>query len=133
MDTATLTAAVVREITLRAAEAAFGDVTALEERPGLQSLLRSRRRIFRGAASDLPGQRLAHRNAPGRRYQWATGCRAKSSRAVRSSSALTRVIRRKCSVQTGNCPGNELLDSVCARVPDIANGDSVMLSGVNFT
>ncbi len=43
VDTATLTAAVVREITLQAAEAAFGDVTALEERPGLQPLLRSRR------------------------------------------------------------------------------------------
>lgn len=36
-----------------------------------------------------------------------------------------------CQVRTTDCPGNPL-ESVCARVPDVAQGDSVVLEGVNY-
>lgn len=37
-----------------------------------------------------------------------------------------------CQVRTSNCPGNTLGGSVCARVPDVAFGDGVVLQGVNY-
>jgi hypothetical protein len=36
-----------------------------------------------------------------------------------------------CQVRTGDCPG-AAIGNVCARVPDIAAGDGVVLQGVNF-
>lgn len=36
-----------------------------------------------------------------------------------------------CQVRTTDCPGNTLA-SACARVPDVAQGDGVVLEGVNF-
>ncbi len=36
-----------------------------------------------------------------------------------------------CQVRTADCPGNSL-GSVCARVPDVALGDGVVLQGVNY-
>lgn len=131
VDTATLTAAVVREITLRAAEAAFGDVTALEERPGLNRFFDPGGEFFEAQlqicrVNDL---RTATHRPPIPLGDRLPGEIQQSCTLILGSDG---VIRQNCSVQTGNCPGNELLDSVCARVPDIANGDSVMLSGVNF-
>jgi hypothetical protein len=37
-----------------------------------------------------------------------------------------------CKVRTADCPGNVLQAAVCARVPEVASGDSVVLEGVNF-
>ena len=37
-----------------------------------------------------------------------------------------------CTVQNGNCPGQVLFDGTCLRVPEVATGSSVTLSGVNF-
>jgi hypothetical protein len=37
-----------------------------------------------------------------------------------------------CQVRTANCPGNTIGSAVCARVLDIAQGDGVVLKGVNY-
>jgi hypothetical protein len=37
-----------------------------------------------------------------------------------------------CEVQKGNCPGNFLADSTCLRVPEVQNGQAVILDGMNF-
>ena len=131
VDSATLTAAVVREIKLRAAEAAFGDNAALEERPG-------RNRFFNPGGEFFEAQlqicRVNDLRTASFRPPVSLGDRQPAE--IQQTCALVLgadgVIRQNCSVQTGNCPGNQLPDSVCARVPDVANGDSVMLSGVNF-
>ncbi|MGK9232080.1 hypothetical protein KXS07_13520 [Inquilinus limosus] len=131
VDTATLTAAVVREIRLRSAEAAFGDVTALEERPG-------RNRFFDPGGEFFEAQlqicRVNDLRTASYRPPIPLGDRLPGE--IQQTCTLVLgpdgVIRQNCSVQTGDCPGNQLPDAVCARVPDVANGDSVMLSGVNF-
>jgi hypothetical protein len=42
------------------------------------------------------------------------------------------VVQPNCEVLNGNCPGNALDDGTCLRVPDVRNGDGVVLEGVNF-
>jgi len=131
VDTATLTAAVIREIGLHAAEAAFGDVTALEERPGLNRFFDPGGEFFEAQLQICRINDL--RTAT---YRPPIPLSDRLPGEIQQTCALVLgadgVIRQNCSVQVGNCPGNELLDGVCARVPDVANGDTVMLSGVNF-
>jgi hypothetical protein len=131
VDTATLTAAVIREIGALAAEAAFGDVAALEERPGLNRFFDPGGEFFEAQlqicrVNDL---RTASFRPPLALADYQPG-------EIQQSCALVLgddgVITQNCSVETANCPGNILPDQVCARVPDVANGDSLMLSGVNF-
>lgn len=131
VDTATLTAAVVREIGALAAEAAFGDVAALGERPGLNRFFDPGGEFFEAQfqicrVNDL---RTASFRPPLALADYQPG-------EIQQSCALVLgddgVITQNCSVETADCPGNILPDQVCARVPDVANGDAVMLSGVNF-
>jgi hypothetical protein len=37
-----------------------------------------------------------------------------------------------CQVRVGDCKGNQIGGEVCARVPDVAAGDGMVLQGVNF-
>ncbi len=123
VDTVTLTAAVVQEIKLRAAEAAFGDAAALAERSG-------RNRFFNPGGEFFEAQlqicRINDLRTASHRPPISLGDRLPAE--IQQTCALVLgadgVIRQNCSVQTGNCPGNQLPDSVCARVPDVANGDS---------
>lgn len=131
VDMATLTTAVVQEIKLRSAEAAFGDAAALQERPGLNRFFNPGGEFFE---AQLQICRVNNLRTASHRPPISLGDRLPAEIQQKCALVLGAdgVIRQNCSVQTGNCPGNELPDSVCARVPDVANGDSVMLSGVNF-
>jgi len=131
VDTAALAAAVIHEITLLAAETAFGDSAAIEERPGLNRFFDPGGEFFE---AQLQICRVNDLRTASHRPPIALGDRQPAE--IQQTCALVLgpdgVVRQNCSVQTGNCDGNVLQDSVCARVPDVANGDSVMLSGVNF-
>lgn len=131
VDTATLTAAVVREIGILAAEAAFGDAAALEERPGLNRFFDPGGEFF-----EAQFQVCTVNNLRTATFRPPLALADYQPAEIQQSCALVLgddgVIRQNCSVVTGNCPGNVLPDSVCARVVDVANGDTVMLSGVNF-
>jgi hypothetical protein len=41
-------------------------------------------------------------------------------------------VQLNCEVLKGDCPGNFLADGTCLRVPDVENGQAVVLEGVNF-
>lgn len=133
VDTDTLASAIIGEIKQRAAATVFGDPHALDaERPGLN-------RFFDPGSSEIFFSQLQI-------------CRVDDLRTATFRPPLTigdylpaeiqqhceltvgsdGQITQNCSVQTGNCDGNVLPDNVCARVPDVANGDAVVLTGVNF-
>lgn len=133
VDTKTLTAAIIREISRRAAEAVFGDPGAFEaERPGLN-------RFFDPGSEEIFESQLQICQVNELRtatFRPPLSLGDYQPAEIQQSCALVLgadgVIRQNCSVVTGNCPGNVLADGVCARVPEVANGDAVVLSGVNF-
>ncbi|HEU4628578.1 MAG TPA: hypothetical protein VFS08_02505 [Gemmatimonadaceae bacterium] len=133
VDTATLATALVREIGQRAAEGVFGNPLAVEqERPGLN-------RFFDpGSNETFQSQLLICQvndlRTASFRPALAIGDYLPSEIQQHCELVLGEdgVIRQNCSVQTGDCPGNVLPDNVCARVPDVANDDAVVITGVNF-
>ena len=133
IDTPTLTAAIIEEIRRRAADAVFGDPNGLQaERPGLN-------RFFDPAGEEIFEAQLQICRVNDLRTATFRPTLALADRLpaeIQQTCALVLgddgVIRQNCSVQVGDCPGNQLQDGVCARVPDVANGDAVTLSGVNF-
>jgi len=131
VDTASLTESVSRELRLRAAEATFGDPAALEERPGLNRFFDPGGEFFETQLQicRVNGLRTATFRPP---IPLADRLPEEIQQRCALVLGADGKIRQNCSVQTGNCPGNELFERVCARVPDVANGDSVRLSGVNF-
>lgn len=132
VETATLTALFLEEVRIGAVQTAFGDRAALEERPGLN-------RFFDPGATETFESQL--------RICTVNGLRVSTFRPripnggylpseIQQSCVVTvaadGTTRQTCAVQTANCPGNQLADGSCARVPEVANGDSVMLTGANF-
>ena len=132
VDTQTLTAAILREIEQRAAALTFGNADALDaERPGLN-------RFFDPGSEEIFESQLLicavnDLRTASFRPQLTIGDYLPAE--IQQHCELVLVgdeIQQNCSVLTGDCPGNTLPDNVCARVPDIANGDAVTVTGVNF-
>lgn len=130
LDEQTLTAAVARELKQRISLASFGDPLATEAaRPG-------RVRVYEPQDEDFFTQvRICKLNGlrtfsqlpalPISAYrpdEIQHDCR---TQVVDGSAEVT------CQVRTTDCPGNSL-GGACARVPPVAQGDGVMLEGVNF-
>lgn len=133
LDRATLAAAIVEEIKQRAADTVFGNPQALEEeRPG-------RNRFFDPGSgeiffSQLQICRVDDLRTSTFRPQLTIGDYLPAEIQQHCELVLgdDQQITQNCSVQTTNCPGNLLVGNVCARVVDVANGDAVVLTGVNF-
>ena len=133
IDTQTLTAALIQEIRQRLAETVFGDPNALgAERPG-------HNRFFDPAGEEifeaqLQICRVNDLRTASFRPAIALGDRLPAEIQQNCTPVLgpNGQITQNCSVVVGNCPGNVLEDSVCARVLDVANGETVTLSGINF-
>ena len=109
VDTAVLTAAVIREIKLHAAEAAFGDPAAIEERPGLNRFFDPGGEFFE---AQLQICRVNDLRTASHRPPIALSDRQPAE--IQQTCALVLgpdgVVRQNCSVQTGNCDGNVLPD-----------------------
>ncbi|MDQ2986637.1 MAG: hypothetical protein M3R13_07930 [Armatimonadota bacterium] len=142
VDTATLSSLIIKEIEQRGADLVFGNPNALEsERPGLNRFFDPQ---ATGSDSEfLPAQLLICRVNDLRTskfrppltigdYLPAEIQQQCELILVNGSDPENSRIDQVCDVQTTDCPGNVLPDNVCARVPDVANGDTVVVTGCNF-
>jgi hypothetical protein len=119
---------VQEELRVRAAVAAFGDPTCVDERPGLQ---RPTSGIDEGEIWFTP-----------------TICRINGLRTVSAVDSLGELTPEElqqvchedvvngevittCEVQMGDCPGSDI-SGTCLRVQEITAGSGVTLEGVNF-
>jgi hypothetical protein len=131
VDTGTLTAGLLKEIELRASDAVFGNAHALEaERPGRNRFFDPGGEIF---FAQLQICRMNNLRTASFRPAISLGDYLPAE--IQQHCELVLVgeeIQQNCSVLTGDCPGNKLPDDVCARVLDVANGDAVVVTGVNF-
>lgn len=132
VDSQTLTAAIIKEIKQRAAEVAFENPHALEtERPGLN-------RFFDPGSAEIFESQLLICTVNDLRtanYRPSITIGDRPPAEIQQHCELVLVneqIQQNCSVQTSPCSGNQLADNVCARVPEVANGDGVVITGVNF-
>lgn len=129
LDAATLTAALGQEIVKHVGVEAFDDPQGVEERPG-------RIRVYEPQGEDFFSQvRICSVNglrtanfipviAPGD-YLPAEVQQDCEPKIVDGQPQVV------CQVRTADCPGHQLTGA-CARVLDIASGDSVVLEGVNY-
>jgi len=130
LDEATLSSAFAKELMQRIGLQVFGDPNgANDERPG-------RMRVYVPSGEDFFSQvrictindlRTANFIPPinPSDYQPAEIQQDCAPQIVNGQAQVV------CQVRTANCPGNSL-GPVCARVLDIAQGDGVVLQGVNY-
>jgi hypothetical protein len=130
LDKATLSTALAKEIAQRAGVLVFGDPQGPEQdRPG-------RIRVYKPEPEDFFSQvRICRVNdlrtvnfIPPINIGDYLPAEIQQDCAPQIVNGQTQVV---CHVRTTDCPGNAL-DSVCARVPEVALGDGVVLQGVNF-
>lgn len=138
VDTATLSSLIIKEIEQRGADLVFGNPNALEaERPGLNRFFDpGNAEIF---AAQLLICRVNDLRTANFRPQLSIGDYLPAEIQqqcelvlVNGNDPANARIDQVCAVQTTDCPGNILPDNICARVPDVANGDTVVVSGCNF-
>lgn len=131
VDTDTLTTLLIEEIRQRAAETALGDDAAVAERPGLNRFFNPGGEFFEAQLQicRVNGLRTATHRPPIPLGERLPGEIQQTCELVLGPDGK---ITQNCSVQTGTCDGNLLENSVCARVLEVANGDAVILTGVNF-
>jgi hypothetical protein len=135
LDAGTLATAFAREITRRVGDDVFGNPNAVEqERPGLNRFFKPDGEIFDAQlrVCTLDGLRTVEFKPP-----------------LNPGDYLPSELQQKCvpiivngqpqldcEVQTENCPGNFIVTPdnlrTCLRVPEVRNGDAVVLQGVNF-
>ena len=126
---ATLAAAFGREIVQRASLAAHGELTPMAERPG-------RIRVYEPPPEDFFSQvRICSINALRTDDHIPRMPAAAYGPGEIAQDCTTTVVDGQpqvvCQVRTGDCVGGQV-DGVCLRVPAIAAGDAVLLSGVNY-
>ena len=132
LDAATIGAAVAKEATKRVALELFGDPLALDgETPGANRFydttgiesFEAQLRIC--SINGLRTNEFVPAITPGERVP-------EELQQVCAPILIDGEVHPNCEVQVGNCPGNALDDGTCLRVPDVRNGDAVVLQGVNF-
>ena len=131
LDEATLTAALAEEIKQRIGIQVYDDPKAADdERPG-------RIRIYEPQGEDFFSQvricaindlRTANFYPPLNAGDYQPG-EVQQECEPKIVDGQPQVV---CQVQATNCPGHTLPGGACARVVDVALGDSVVLRGVNF-
>lgn len=131
LDEATLTAALAEEIKQRIGIQVFDDPKAAEEeRPG-------RIRIYEPQGEDFFSQvricaindlRTANFYPPLNAGDYQPG-EVQQECELKIVDGEPQVV---CQVQTTDCPGHTLPGGACARVLDVAQGDGVVLQGVNY-
>jgi len=132
LDAAMIAEALVREAKQRVGLQLFGDPTALDaETPG-------RNRFFDTTGVESFDIQLRVCTINGLRtneYAPSVGPADRLPAELQQQCAPVLIdgeVHPNCEVQVGSCPGNALDDGTCLRVPDVRNGDGVVLEGVNF-
>lgn len=135
LDAEILATALAREITQRAGVEVFGDPNGVEqERPGKNRFFKPPPETFdvQLRICSVNGLRTGEFEPPLNPGDY-TPQELQQRCEVVVTDGTPQVV---CEVQTDadDCPGNVLNDAArtCLRVPDVRNGDAVVLQGVNF-
>lgn len=124
-----------QELELRAADELFDDSFCTEERPGLPRPIFST--INGGAFLGFPpricrvnGLRTIHFSP----FLGVGDYEPDELQQVCTPELAGEEIVLNCEVQTEDCPGHQAggSDGPCLRVPEVRNGETVVLEGVNF-